>query len=365
MKNILIIANARRSGGLSGGDNIYENLAKHWGCASVDQLNIDFKPFVLCYMWRIVLALFYALRDDSKYSFVYSASDFYMDSLVGLCYKFKGSKWVAGFYLYAPKENKIYYYSQKIAYWLIKKYADVVCITNDSMKWGFMDKKTVSVHGGVDLSLAGLSGAPKIYDAVFCGRIHHSKGIKEMIDIWAKVIKKKPDAKLAIIGDGDMGLTYIRVCMAKKELTTKNIKLLGYMDKERFDIYKQSKMVLYPATVDHFSMAPVEAMACGCPMITFSLDCMNYIKPNGCMIVDTIGEFANAVLAMIESHDNRGNYYLMKSIDAHAWANTWDWEIRTKKITKEIEDAVSSFGIIRDGGECHQGSIQGTGTYTY
>ena len=44
----------------------------------------------------------------------------------------------------------------------------------------------------------------KKYDAVFIGRFHPQKGVLELIDIWKRVVNKKPQAKLAMIGDGPL-----------------------------------------------------------------------------------------------------------------------------------------------------------------
>ena len=175
---ILIIANARRKGGLSGGDNIYLNFAKHWGnCEIWDQLHIDFKPFWLCYAYRIGAGCIRALRYNQvrKLEFVYSASDFLMDSIPALILNIRGVKWVAGFYLVAPSVPLIYYWTQKIVYKLIRQFAHVVCVTNEAMFKLFWPKPVIAVHGGVDISKTGMNGYRKKYDAVFIGRFHHKR----------------------------------------------------------------------------------------------------------------------------------------------------------------------------------------------
>ena len=42
------------------------------------------------------------------------------------------------------------------------------------------------------------------YDACFVGRFHQQKGVLVLIDIWKEVVKLKPDAKLAMIGNGPL-----------------------------------------------------------------------------------------------------------------------------------------------------------------
>lgn len=331
MKHILIIANARRKGGLSGGDNIYLNFAKYWkGRIDIwDMINIDFKPFWLCYIYRITVSIIYALKVNWQCDTVYSASDFLMDSIPAwIISRRRKCKWVAGFYLYAPKNNTPYRLSQFVAYHLIKWKADVVCITNSSMKWGFKDKKTVEVNGGVDLKKARFGGEDKIYDAVFCGRNHPTKGIEELKLIWINVIKENPKAKLAIITDSNIRNTFI------------NATVFYCMDDERFDIYKKSKVVLYPTPIehDHFSMAPVEAMACGCPLVAFRLPVMKHINPGGAVFADSIEDFAFNIKYLTDNID--GALYRGLSQTAYDWARKWDWEARAKQVYGEIKGMI-------------------------
>lgn len=333
---ILIIANARIKGGLSGGDNIYLHLAEHSDAEIWELMGVDFKPFFFCYVLKIMLGCRMALCCKKKYEFVYSASDFWMDSLPALILKAKGNKWVAGFYMFAPKKNRIYYYTQKPIKWLIDKFADAVCVTNHTM-FDFK-KPTVAVHGGVDLAdcYPDIS-TPKIYDAVFVGRLHYTKGIIDLISIWDLVLERIPNATLAVIGDGDSEAELFKG-WAKH---TKGVTNFGFLDSERFDIYRKSKMVLYPTPYkySHFSMGPIEAMACGCPLISYDLPEMGVegLKhKGGCFLVKTRGGFSEAIIETIRNY-NSLNYLIDSAIE---YAKTWDWSKRAPLILKQIRSVI-------------------------
>jgi glycosyltransferase involved in cell wall biosynthesis len=339
---ILIIANARIKGGLSGGDNIYLNFKRYWK-ADVDvweMMDINFKPFCLCYLYRIIVSIWRAKRCKKHYDFVYSASDFLMDSLPALVMKRKGNKWVAGFFLFAPKDNRIYLYLQTVAFVLIKRFADMVIVTNPTMFHPFEGKKITWINGGIDISLAGFSDRVKIYDAVFCGRIHPTKGIEELLAIWEFVIKHNPKARLAIIGDGDLGIGYLKNRIA---LNSFGISLLGYMGEERYEIYKKSKVVLYPTPekYDHFSMAPVEAMACGCPMIAWKTPIMDFFQSvigmRGAILVepaDSINAFAYAIL------DNIDGKWKENRIKAFDFAKRFNYKQQAENVLRQIKERI-------------------------
>lgn len=349
---ILIIANARCKGGLSGSDAIYDNFKKFWP-AKIDtweMLNIDFKPFALCYLIRIIFSIFKALFCFKKYDFVYSASDFLMDSIPALIMKWKGNKWLAGFYLIANQGNYIYFKFQFFVWRWINKYADMVIVTNESMYPAFKNKKKTWINGGIDLSFAGKGAEKKLYDAVFCGRIHPSKGIDELIKIWAGVRAFKPDAQLAIIGDGDLGKEYIEKKLLKDYGGYMGIRLFGYMGEERHKIYKQSKIVLYPAVWNHFSIAPVEAMACGCPMVTFCLKAVLEMRDrkyiDGMINADSITAFVYSILYLIDPDKNRDKLHWTDSRhftyedfsrEAMRSAQFWDYKKQVMRVWEDIE----------------------------
>lgn len=333
---VLIIAHSRYKGGLSGSDAIYESFKKYWPCKVDvwDSLGYDFNPFFICYLWRICLSCIMATFERNRYDLVYTASDFLPDSLAGFIFKLRGHRWVAGYYLNAFKENKLHYYSQKFVKWLIRKYADMVIVTNPTMYHIFHSKKKTWINGGIELSLADFSYSFKTYDAVFCGRIHPSKGIDELLQAWDLIREKLPKARLALIGDGDLGVNYIKhKLFAKHGRNNYNgIDLLGYMGDERYDIYKQSKVVLYPtpAKYDHFSMAPVEAMACGCPIIHFDLNTFRQMEvptPGG---AQTIEEFASHAVFLIETNLPNIRHFVKD------WAIQFDYKQQSLRVYREL-----------------------------
>lgn len=351
---VLIIANSRYKGGLSGSDAIYENFKKHWPCEVVvkHMVETDYRPFLLCYLERVVRGTFAACLDCVKYDFVYSASDFLPDALPALVYKIKGVKWVAGFYLQAFKENWRHRASQNLVRQLIERFADMVIVANPTMLPMFHVKRKTWINGGVDLHLCE-GTSPKIYDAVFCGRIHPSKGIDQLLDIWQRVRRMFPSARLAVIGDGDMGKNYID----KRILVNSGIHALGYMGEERYEIYKQSKIVLYPTPpkFDHFSMAPVEAMACGCPCISFDTATIRYMNPKGWVISPAIGNFVLAVVELIRNFN--GEKYRTLSRQAKEWAINFDYKKESLRIyetmKKELFDENSDDRGAGDGRNGH------------
>ncbi|WP_029522921.1 glycosyltransferase family 4 protein [Persephonella sp. KM09-Lau-8] len=82
------------------------------------------------------------------------------------------------------------------------------------------------------------------------------------IDLIVEAFSKMPDKKLVVIGDGP---DFDKI----KKKASKNVELLGY---QPFDILKdymrRAKAFIFAAEED-FGIAPVEAQACGTPVIAF------------------------------------------------------------------------------------------------
>lgn len=313
------------------------------------------------YLFRALFGAFKLgqLNIDANYkNIIYSASDFWPDSIPAFLMKLrnKDAKWIAGFYLFAPKPWKkdspykgkrflrglLYWLTQLPIYWIVKRYADIVFVTSEPDVEKFVTRrrnkdKIIVIRGGVDIkpSTEYLNSGNVIpvekrkYDVVFVGRFHPQKGVLELIDIWRLVCNKKPQAKLAIIGRGPLK-TEVKEKIKMLELHN-NIELLGFKDgKEKYEVFKQSKIVVHPAIYDSGGMAAVEAMAWKLPGVSFDLEALKTYYPKG-MLKVSIGDletFANNIIKLL----NDQQLYTKTREDAIAWAKEWDWDKRTEEI---------------------------------
>lgn len=388
---LLIIANNNIGTSQSGGDTIFLEFIKHWqdklnitllgseetknllkryqlnpNFIQSDSSNPNSFPSVFNLVRHTLRRIFWAkisffthLKEFKSADYCYSASDFYPDFIPGLLYKVVNPKgiWLSGQYLFAPKpgtnfspyqnqtlKGLLYYFSQKITRFLARHFADQILITSDPDKSYFPGKKIVVIQGGVDTTESEKylkSGKIKTiirrkFDAVFLGRLHPQKGILELIDIWKLVTKKKPAAQLAIIGDGQLEAELKH--KIKKYKLNKNITLFGFQSGQaKYNIFKESKIVVHPAIYDSGGMAAAEAMAWGLPGVSFDLESLKTYYPQG-MIKTPIGDyqaFANNIVKLLDNsqlyqNTSRQALSLIRSI--------WNWEKRAKYIYSEIFD---------------------------
>jgi glycosyltransferase involved in cell wall biosynthesis len=374
MKKLLIIANNNIGQGQSGGDTIFLNFIKYWQkdlnitvlgsqetkdllkryqlqkikfIKTDDETNL---PLLFHQIRRIIKSIksIYKLR-TKHYDLIYTVSDFYPDLIPGLIYKaYKHqSKLICGYYLFAPNpfdsqspyiqtdqffKGLFYYLSQLPSRLAVNLWADIVMVTSNPDIQKFPNKKVIVVQGGVDK--APKIKSRKIYDAVFLGRLHPQKGPLELIDIWKYVVKQKPKAKLALIGDG--GLEKRIKTKIKKNKLEKNITMFGFKTGiEKYKIFSQSKVALHPAIYDSGGMAMAEALSTGIPGVSFDLEALKTYYPKGVLKTKCFNkrQFAKNIIKLL---DDKKLYKQYATTALSLINSVWLWPKRAKRIYKEI-----------------------------
>jgi glycosyltransferase involved in cell wall biosynthesis len=389
MKKLFIIANWMQGKALSGGDRIFIELSKRWSqkldisiflskegahiCRredlSVANQNIWTSDifsghYLIDGIYRTITGIFKALRmQTNQGDIVLSSSDFLPDAIPAFILKLKNPqvKWIASFYLFAPKPwqknspykgtkyllGLVYWLSQLPAYYIIKKFSDIVFVTSQPDIKPFITKKRgikkiIPVRGGVDVLAAKqyfeqgefIPFENRNYDACFVGRFHYQKGVLELIRIWKVVCTKKPKCRLALIGIGPLEG---EIQSLIKQMGLKpNITLLGFLNgTEKFNVFKQSKIVLHPATYDSGGMAPAEAMAWGLPGVSFDLESLKSYYPKGILKTEcfNLDAFANNILHLLSDP----NDHLALSQEALALIREqWNWDQQAHNILHQV-----------------------------
>lgn len=389
-KKIYVVFNTRLSlNGMSGGDRINLEFIRRWKnkcdlCIVGTKLNYNFiikneieinknqfiflpeitlfKPssslkIFFTYLQRIVLFLFnFRKYDFSDGDLLYSSSDLIADSIIACLIKMKNPniKLVSGLYLIARnpfvdfknqnvKKYKIpssnlagFWILQKFSFFLISRYADQIWVLNRFDKNLLETRTFVKIHvinGGIDFKyIVNVSPHEKTikFDCSFVGRFHPQKGIFDLIKIWALVCKKKPSAKLCIIGDGPKPyVNEIKMCIKDNDLVD-NIELLGIKSgNEKFILIKSSKVFLCPSLHESWALVIAEAMACGLPIIAYGLPIYDDIYENKILKspIGDINQFAENVLKLLD------NAHLSMNMgqNGQQFIKKYDWDKTAKR----------------------------------
>ncbi|MBU1129770.1 glycosyltransferase, partial [Patescibacteria group bacterium] len=227
----------------------------------------------------------------------------------------------------------LYWTMQQPSLFIVKKWADFVLVTSIPDTKKFPHKNVIVVQGGVNIPNLTASKHPQ-YDACFMGRFHFQKGVLELIDIWEKVVLQKPKAKLIMIGDGEL-MNKVKNKIKKLGLKN-NITLAGFKENaKKHNIFKQSKMILHPATFDSGGMSAAESMAYKLPAVSFDLESLKTYYPKGMLKTPkyNLNKFAQNIIELLDNP----TLYQKTAKDAYDLIiSTWDWKKRGKLIYQQI-----------------------------
>ena len=391
--HFLFFAYAAVGSGISGSDRIFIELAKRWnktndvhiyvteeGLAMTKKQELSDKhihvtkmnqwyAFSLLghYIARIILGIYKGLSltlDNPEQTIIYSASEFWMDSLPGLFLKLRYPTvcWVGTWYQTAPnplagfaegdrKETYrfkalLYYLAQLPIKPLLGRFTDYIIVNNEDERKRFSrhnkKNKIIVLIGAVNLDEIDyykkkFARIAKKYDAIFQGRFHPQKGVVEMIEIWKKVTQKMSNAQLIMLGDGPL-MPVVKQKIVEFGLE-KNIMLTGFMfdGEEKYKLFSQSKVVVHPAFYDSGGMAAAEIMAFGLPCVGFNLKAYESYYPVG-MVKAEIGDidqFAENIIKLLKNKklsNDIGN----KAEEIIHKKYSWD------KRAKEVYNAIAS-----------------------
>lgn len=394
--SLLFIANNNIGAGLSGGDRIFSRLIRHWrdrmeitllgseeaeavagnaAAGGYRRILTDFRnasprrESLFGLARHVIRRTRRGLRavdehpELAKVDWVYSVSDAYPDFLPALRLKRRnpGIRWIAGYYLFAPPpwqkdspyrgphalRGLIYWLIQIPSYYWVRKHADVVFVTSEPDVRRFVTpwrdrSRVIVVRGGVDTEasetcLRSGSDVPveqRKYHACFLGRFHYQKGVLELIRIWGDVVRRVPEARLAMIGNGPLEGDVRHLV---KELgLADHVDLLGYMDGEpKHRIFQQSRLMVHPATYDSGGMAAAEGMAWRLPGVSFDLEALRTYYPKGMLKAapGDLGQFAEHIVNLLT---DRALYDRMADDALSLIREQWDWKRRADEIYSAV-----------------------------
>ena len=99
---------------------------------------------------------------------------------------------------------------------------------------------------------------------LFTGTMEPRKGLGELLEAWSRLA---PRPRLVIAGGRGWGLERLRKSLEQHEASGE-IVITGYVPTARLaDLYRGAALFVYPSRDEGFGLPPLEAMACGTPVV--------------------------------------------------------------------------------------------------
>lgn len=121
--------------------------------------------------------------------------------------------------------------------------------------FGIAAQKIEIVPNGVDEYFS--PGGEEGESIVFAGTIEPRKGIDDLLAVWTMLPEPRP--RLILCGGAGWGM---------RLPSDPRLEVTGYVTRERLrDLYRSARVFVYPSRYEGFGIPPLEAMACGAPVI--------------------------------------------------------------------------------------------------
>ncbi|MFF8590615.1 glycosyltransferase [Streptomyces sp. NPDC015220] len=138
-----------------------------------------------------------------------------------------------------------------------------------------LDRFRPAPAGAVRAGLAPAAGLDPAAPLVVCvGRLCRQKGQDVLLRAWEAVVREVPDARLVLVGDGPDG-DRLRAGAPGSVLFTGAVA-------DCVPWYQAADLVVLPSRWEGMALAPLEAMACGRPVVVTDVDGARESLPPSC-----------------------------------------------------------------------------------
>lgn len=159
-----------------------------------------------------------------------------------------------------------------------------------------------------------IANQPHNDDYVFVAIDVPGKSHKELLDAWNILHKKGVDKTLHLTVQDDSPLVE-----KIKEVQNEGVKIVNHgviPFSEVFELYKQSKAIIYPSHNESLGLGIVEAITAGCDVIGSDLPFLHSIcKPSGVFNPYSAESVAEAVMAYERGNSNKSELSIYNHID--------------------------------------------------
>ncbi|MBL7206310.1 MAG: glycosyltransferase family 4 protein [Candidatus Aenigmarchaeota archaeon] len=220
----------------------------------------------------------------------------------------------------------------------IFRYVDKVIANskNDKILFSDISKNITYISDAVDFEkFSSIKRKPDENIFLSVGRVAKNKRIDLMIETFFHIQKKKPNAKLFVIGDFYLDKGNFTDMIKSKGLE-KSVFLLGKVPEE--DILKHMEKAgffLSSSEYEGFGISVMEAMAAGIPVIVNDIDAFRNFVMNGKngFLIDYFKpkDAADSILEIMKKDNSN------ISKESRKTAKKYDWDIIIEKLKKTYE----------------------------
>jgi len=136
---------------------------------------------------------------------------------------------------------------------------------------------------------------------LYVGGFHPHKNVLRLIDAYARLSEgHRRSVKLVVVGENVP--PRVQRLVAKRKLQ-KDVVYTGAIAREdRARLYSGARLLAYPSLYEGFGLPPLEAMSCGCPVVTSNTSSLLEVVGDAALTVSptSISSISDAIARLIE-----------------------------------------------------------------
>lgn len=165
----------------------------------------------------------------------------------------------------------------------------------------------------------------------YIGNLHPRKNLVTLVEAFARLRARGLEHRLAVIGGGGLGRLnnseYRKLTQRVRDLgLDEAVVFTGYVPDERLvSLLRKADMLVFPSIYEGFGLPPLEAMACGVPVITSRRSSLPEVVGDAALLLDdplNAEEIAGSVERLLSDGELRSR--LVQEGRRRAAAFTWE-----------------------------------------
>jgi glycosyltransferase involved in cell wall biosynthesis len=182
---------------------------------------------------------------------------------------------------------------------------------------------------------------------LYVGNIKPHKNLERLIEAFHQVRSQgRSELELLIIGDEISKLQSLRRAVHKYDLH-RYVRFHGFVPQETLSVlYRLASVFVFPSLYEGFGLPPLEAMACGTPVVTSNVSSLPEVVGDAAVLVDPYSPqaIADGILKVLQSAHLRAD--MRQRGFARVREYSWERSVaRVREVYEEVASPQRSRGV--------------------
>jgi glycosyltransferase involved in cell wall biosynthesis len=174
---------------------------------------------------------------------------------------------------------------------------------------------------------------------LFVGTIEPRKNLRRLVEAFEQMLRNTSLSPQLVIAGGQGWMMDDFVSFIKQKGVEDRVRLTGYLeDEDLCGLYSTCTAFIYPSLYEGFGLPPLEAMACGAPVITSRTPALVETVDTAARLVDakSVHDIAHAMTEMLSDNKMREHYAELGKVHVKKFS----WEQTAQKTLEVYEQLV-------------------------